>query len=157
MLQHILNRIGMQQKELSQLTGILPQHINSLIKGTRRFSVSSSLAIEDALGIDTDGLLYKCQCNFDISQAKKDRQRKPDLTKLRKTTFWDVDLEKIDWQKGKRWAILRVLEYGCQNDFDEIAKLYGRNSFISEINRHSNDLSPAILNNANLFGLIKNI
>lgn len=153
-LRHILNRLGISQKELSHLSGISPQHINAFIMGTRRFSIKSSFKIEEALGIEPSGFFYKCQCNFDIEQLKKQMRRCPDISKLRKTTFWDVDLDKVNWQKGKRWAILRVLEYGCKGDFDEISSFYGRESFLSELKGYKRSLKGEILRNASLFNLL---
>lgn len=153
-LLHILQRTGVSQKSLSDISGILPQHINALIKGTRRFSPKSSLAIEKALNLEPDGLFYICQCNYDVTQAKRASQQKPDTSKLRKSTFWDVDLEKVDWQKGKRWAIQRILQYGCISDFIEISKIYGRNSFVEELNRSKLLLQPDVRHNASTFGLL---
>lgn len=153
-LLHILRRMGISQKRLSEISGIRPQHINALIKGTRRFSPSSSLLIESALNLDSDGLFYACQCNYDITMAKMARQLRPNIYKLRKSTFWDVDLEKVDWLKGKRWAILRVLQYGCINDFIEIAHIYGPQSFLEEINNGKILLEPGVRANAESFGLL---
>lgn len=153
-MNHILHRVGMPQKELSKLTGIIPQHINALIKGTRRFSIEYSFIIEGALGMEACGFFYKCQCNYDIEQAKKEKQKKPDISRLRKATFWDVNLEKVNWQKGKRWAILRVLEYGCIDDYEEISRFYGRKSFLIEFMEAQRKCSDAMMRNASLFGLI---
>lgn len=153
-LQHMLHRLGMSQKHLSELTGIRPQHINGLIKGSRRFSPESSLAIEAALNIEPDGLLYACQCNYDVTQAKMAMQKRPDIARLRKSTFWDVDLDRVDWQKGKYWAIKRVLQYGCVSDYVEISRLYGRQSFVDEIEKGKILLDPGARNNALSFGLL---
>lgn len=51
---------------------------------------------------------------------------KPNLSKLTKSTFWDVDVNKIDWTKCMKWAIRRVLEYGNIEEIREIAKFYGK-------------------------------
>lgn len=153
-LQHIINKIDVTQKQLSVMTGVLPQHINALIKGTRRFSPESSLRIEAALGLETNGFFYTCQCNYDITMAKKAKQSKPDFNSLRKSTFWDVDLEKVDWDKGRRWAIQRVLEYGCKGDFAEIARLYGIDSVREEFARLKRSHNGNLLRNASNFGLL---
>lgn len=153
-LLHILKSIGMSQIELSKSTGIRPQHINSLIKGGRRFSPVSSLNIEKAIGIDYDGFFYMCQCNFDIGQYKKTMQNKPNISNLRKSTFWDVNLEEVDWKKGRRWAILRVLEYGTKEDIDELVNFYGVESFRNEIRQGSSLSSIHIQEKAVKFGLL---
>lgn len=153
-LRHILHRINMSQKELSIRADISTQHINALIKGTRRFSINSSFAIESSIGLEASGFFFKCQCNYDIRQKKKLMQKSPDISKLRRITFWDVNLEEVNWQKGKRWAILRVLEYGCKDDFDEISKFYGRESFLAEYNEYKGALRNVLLRNAVRFNLI---
>lgn len=153
-LQHILCRKNMTQKELSRLSGICTQHINAFIKGKRRFSVTSSMTIEKALGLDCDGLFYICQCRYDIAMEKKRLQSKPNIANICRATFWDVDLEKIDWQKGKRWAIQRVLEYGSESDYDEIVKFYGLDSIKKEIACFSDSLSFYARRNATKLGLL---
>lgn len=153
-LRHILHRLGLSQKEFSCLSGISPQHINAYIKGTRRFSIKTSFKIEETLGIEATGFFYKCQCNYDVEQIKKSMRKSPDISKLRKATFWDVNLEEVNWQIGKRWAILRVLEYGCKDDFDEISRFYGRESFLSELKGYKSDLKGEIIRNASRFNLL---
>jgi hypothetical protein len=39
--------------------------------------------------------------------------------------FWDVDREKIDFNKNKKWLVHRVLEYGLLKDWIIIKKYYG--------------------------------
>lgn len=39
--------------------------------------------------------------------------------------FWDVDRERIDFNKNKKWLIHRVLEYGLLKDWVLIYKYYG--------------------------------
>jgi hypothetical protein len=39
--------------------------------------------------------------------------------------FWDVDREKFDFSKNKKWLIHRVLEYGLLKDWVLIYKYYG--------------------------------
>jgi hypothetical protein len=39
--------------------------------------------------------------------------------------FWDVDREKIDFNKNKKWLVHRVLEYGLLKDWILINKYYG--------------------------------
>ena len=39
--------------------------------------------------------------------------------------FWDVEREKIDFNKNKKWLIHRVLEYGLLKDWVLISEYYG--------------------------------
>ena len=130
----ILNRIVQQkhihQTTLAQTTGLIPQRINDLIMGRRRFTPQNSFMLEQALGITSQGFFYKIQANHDIYQAQlAESQPKPNLSILTPTTFWDVDLSKIEWQKCRDWAIRRVLEYGTQEEIEELYRFYGHDAF----------------------------
>jgi plasmid maintenance system antidote protein VapI len=130
----ILNRIAQQehlhQTTLAQKTGLIPQRINDLIMGRRRFTPQNSFALEQALGISLPGFFYKIQSNHDIYQAQlADNQLKPDISLLSQTTFWDVDLSKIEWMKCRDWAISRVLEYGTKEEIEELHRFYGHQAF----------------------------
>lgn len=132
----ILDRIFMQQKkqkcQVAKEVGILPQRINDLIHGTRRFTTNISMSLEHALGIDIPGFFYLIQANHDVYLAVQEATNalKPDLTILTKTTFWDVDLEKIDWTKCKPWALRRVLEYGNAEEIRELDRFYGHDALM---------------------------
>ena len=130
----ILYRIA-QQKHLHQTalalkTGLIPQRINDLIMGRRRFTPQNSFMLEQALGISLQGFFYRIQANHDIYQAQlAEYQPKPNLSILTQTTFWDVDLKKIEWTKCQDWAIRRVLEYGTKEEIEELHRFYGHDAF----------------------------
>ena len=130
----ILNRIVQQkhihQTTLAQKTGLIPQRINDLIMGRRRFTPQNSFILEQALDISLQGFFYKIQANHDIYQAQlTSGQPKPNLNKLTQTTFWDVDLSKLEWMKCRDWAIRRVLEYGTPEEIKELYRFYGHDAF----------------------------
>ena len=130
----ILYRIA-QQKHLHQTalalkTGLIPRRINDLIMGRRRFTPQNSFMLEQALGISLQGFFYRIQANHDIYQAQlAEYQPKPNLSILTQTTFWDVDLKKIEWTKCQDWAIRRVLEYGTKEEIEELHRFYGHDAF----------------------------
>ena len=131
----ILHRIAQKQHlaqtALSQKTGIIPQRINDLIMGRRRFTPHNSLVLEQALGISHQGFFYLIQANHDVYLTHlAENQAKPDLNLLSQTTFWDVDLSKIDWAESCDWAIRRVLEYGNPSEIKELYRFYGREAFV---------------------------
>jgi hypothetical protein len=39
--------------------------------------------------------------------------------------FWDVEREKIDFNRNKKWLVHRVLEYGLLKDWVLVSKYYG--------------------------------
>lgn len=137
----ILYRI-VQQKHISQITlaqkaKMIPQRINDLIMGRRRFTPQISFMLEQALGITSQGFFYKIQANHDIYQAQlADSQLKPDLNILTTTTFWDVDLSKLEWMKCQDWAIRRVLEYGSKEEIEELYRFYGHDAFVTVKENH---------------------
>ena len=49
-----LKERGIKQKDLAAKIGILPSHLNELIKGKRSFTVEFAMALEKELGIPYD-------------------------------------------------------------------------------------------------------
>lgn len=47
---------------------------------------------------------------------------KPDISSL---AFWDVDFEKINFEKNSLFVMEKVLNYGLWNDIIELIKFYG--------------------------------
>ena len=129
-LYRIVQQKHLHQNALAQKTGLIPQRINDLIMGRRRFTPQNSFILEQALNISLQGFFYKIQANHDIYQAQlTSGQPKPNLNKLTQTTFWDVDLEKLEWTKCQDWAIRRVLEYGTTEEIEELYRFYGHDAF----------------------------
>ena len=129
-LYRIVQQKQMHQTTLAQKTGLIPQRINDLIMGRRRFTPQNSIILEQALDISLQGFFYKIQANHDIYQARlTGNQPKPNLSLLSQTTFWDVDLSKIEWMKCEDWAIRRVLEYGSKEEIEELYRFYGHDAF----------------------------
>lgn len=140
----ILNSIITQQQQskasVARLACILPQRMNDLITGTRRFTVETSLKLEKALNIPDAGFFYLHQAEHDIylSEVEQQHLKHPDLSQLTKTTFWDVKLDEINWISGQKWAIRRVLEYGEPNELIELCRFYGKDAFAEQVQ----DLNP---------------
>jgi hypothetical protein len=44
---------------------------------------------------------------------------------LSKQAFWDVDMNKIDYQKNAAHVVEKVIERGKAEDFDNLLKFYG--------------------------------
>lgn len=144
----ILNSIITQQRQtkatVARTACILPQRLNDLITGARRFTVETSFKIAKALNISDAGFFYIHQAEHDIYLLKRDQQRRhrPDISKLTKTTFWDVKLEEVNWESGQRWAIRRVLEYGEPSEGAELCRFYGTEAFEAEVQNLSSFRFP---------------
>lgn len=109
--------------------GEYPQTISAIIHGKRRMNSSLALRIEESLGLEK-GTLMIIQVYHDIKreEEKKAVKIKPDLSKLRKSLFWDTELEKIDWNKHRQFIIERVMERGTEMEKNMISELYGLTS-----------------------------
>jgi hypothetical protein len=44
---------------------------------------------------------------------------------LSKQAFWDIDMEKIDYQKNARHVVEKVIERGTEEDFINVLNYYG--------------------------------
>lgn len=136
-LQHILRQQQLKKQDVARAADIIPQRLSDLISGSRRFTPALSLRLERALQIPHHGFFYLIQSQHDIYQEERTAERRtPDLSLLTATTFWDVDLEQVDWEQGREWAIRRVLEYGTQEEVRELARFYGREALI-DIAQHT--------------------
>ena len=65
---------------------------------------------------------------------------KPDLTKFRKTLFWDTTFDRIDFTAHCRYVINRVFERGTEEEILEIIRFYGRDTILENLNRNGNPL-----------------
>ena len=50
---------------------------------------------------------------------------KPDLTKFRKTLFWDTTFDRIDFTAHSCYVINRVFERGNEEEIQEVIRFYG--------------------------------
>lgn len=127
----ILDRIIHQQRrtkvDVASSAHLIPQRLNDLIRGNRRFTPKNSMDLEQTLNIGIDGFFYIIQAKHDIYNEQKNSRlsEKPNIGILSKTTFWDVDLDNVDWPKCADWAIRRALEYGTADEIREMARFYG--------------------------------
>ena len=102
-----------------------PQTFNAITKGKRSLNTALALKIEKELKLE-EGTLVFLQAWYDIKKEKeKEKKNTPNLSKLRKTLFWDTDINQIDWEKQYKAVIQRVHERGNANEQNEIARFYG--------------------------------
>ncbi len=67
--------------------------------------------------------------------------------------FWDIEKNKIDFTKNKKWLIQRVLEYGLLNDWKIIYKHYG----IDEIAKMAITMKDIDVKTVSFIALLSNI
>jgi plasmid maintenance system antidote protein VapI len=104
-----------------------PQTLHAILKRKRSMNTALSLRIEKELGLE-EGLLMTLQVFYDIKEEKRKRTEhiRPDLSKIRKVTFWDTELKKIDWNAHRSFVIERIFERGNETERKEIIRLYGQ-------------------------------
>ena len=64
------------------------------------------------------------------------KERIKDNPQVSKALLWDVDTSNMtdeDWQKMKLFVVHRVVEFGVENDYYAIFKLYGGPEGVREI------------------------
>lgn len=125
MIERELQKKNISKRQFALSIDEHPQTLGAIIKGNRKMNTDLSLKIEEKLGFQ-EGFLMTLQVFYDIKQAKKDPNYKPDLSKFRAVTFWDTTFDRIDWKLMKISIIKRILEYGNQTELDEISRFYGK-------------------------------
>ncbi|RLD55276.1 MAG: hypothetical protein DRJ01_16860 [Bacteroidetes bacterium] len=65
---------------------------------------------------------------------------KKEISEFSSHLFWDVDINKVDINRNKRWLISRVLEYGLIEDWKLLVKYYGIEE-IGKVAKSIRDLS----------------
>ena len=126
MIERELQKKNISKRQFALSIDEHPQTLGAIIKGNRKMNTALSLKIEEKLGFE-EGFLMTLQVFYDIKQAKKDPNYKPDLSKFRKGIFWDTTYEKIDWRLMKKSIIQRVFSYGNEIEQEEIRRFYGTN------------------------------
>lgn len=74
------------------------------------------------------GVWFKLWYNSSMQSAS--------LAPLRKTLFWDADIEKLDAEQDAQFVIGRVLDFGNLAEWKHIQGLYGRKRIADAARRH---------------------
>ncbi len=130
-LERELAQRGLNKGRFAIAVGEFPQTLSAITKGKRRMTVGLSLKIEQSLEIE-EGFFMVLQAYYDIEQEKLQvtKDNHPDLSKIRPVTFWDTDINSVNWQKSKKAVIQRVFERGNRTEIEEIIKFYGEDVVI---------------------------
>ena len=86
-------------------------------------------------------------CYVSKRNKKISEKAKPAPKLLRRALFWDVNLEKIDFNLRKRYVIERVFERGNNEEILEIISFYGKKECIRII-KSANRLNQNAIFNA---------
>ncbi len=124
-LERELKKRFLKQRTLALSVGEHPQALNAIARGKRGLNIPLALKIERELNIE-EGSLAILQTWYDIKKAREmHKTQVPDFSILRKSLFWDTDIDSIDWEKQSSAVILRVFERGNEEEQKEITRFYG--------------------------------
>jgi plasmid maintenance system antidote protein VapI len=125
-LERILKKRKIAKGRFALSIGEFPQTLSAVTKGKRNMNTALALRIERELGLE-EGYMMTLQVFYDIKEEKsrQHREHKPELSRLRRSLFWDTRMENIDWEQQKRAVIRRVFERGTRAEKEEITRFYG--------------------------------
>lgn len=125
-LERELKKRALKQRPFAISVAEHPQSFNAIIKGKRNITTSLALRIEKELNLD-EGVFVILQAFYEIKKEKeKQASHVPNLSILRKTLFWDTDINRIDWERQVKAVIERVFERGNDEEKEEVTRFYGK-------------------------------
>ena len=133
-LQRELHQRQLKSGPFAKSIGEHPQTLSAIIHGRRSMNTPLSLRIEASLGLE-EGLLMTLQIFYDIAQEKQKHSQdlRPDLSKFRRSLFWDTSFENINFITHSRYVINRVFERGTEEEIQEIIRFYGQEQILQSI------------------------
>jgi plasmid maintenance system antidote protein VapI len=116
-------------EDIAMAIGEHPQILEEITLGKRTLNKRLAKKIEHELQIN-NGLLNTLQLHYKIKKSKlrhgrREHTARPDISKFRKSLFWDTRLESIHWNKQKLAVIKRIFERGNEQEKQEIIRFYG--------------------------------
>lgn len=115
--------------------GEYPAMLTDITKQRRSMPVKLAIRIAKELGAEEDYFVI-LQAYYEIEKVKKTEQKDaPKPIGLRRILFWDIDPEKIDFDRNRNFVIQRVFERGNETEIKEIIRFYGADTCISAINK----------------------
>lgn len=144
-LKRELKILGLKSKELVEGVDEHKQTISAILNERRGINPVLSIKLGQFFNTTEDYFLH-LQASYDVQQQlnqQDSEQNKPDLTKIRRTLFWDTDFDKIHWQRKKSAVIKRIFERGTDTEVQEIINFYGRPTVEKIIENTKNDFLPS--------------
>lgn len=142
-LKRELKKLNIKAVQLAREIDEHPQTISAITKERRGINPGLSIKLGDFFGCRNDYFML-LQASFEVENvAMKGTRSGPTLVgKIRKSIFWDTQIETIDWEKHKRSVIQRLLERGNGAEIKELIRFYGLKTIKEEITSITNTFSP---------------
>jgi len=80
--------------------------------------------------------LSKKKVPFENNEIKVERQpliKKVNRPNLPRVLFWDLDYDKLDWNRSYKTIMERVLDKGGEMDWEEMIRFYGRENVMKAL------------------------
>ena len=124
-LEREFKKRALHKRPFALSIGEHPQTLNAITKGKRKLNTALALKIEEKLSLE-EGTLALLQTYFDINEEKLKRENKtPNLEIIRKSLFWDTDINLIVWDRHYKAIIRRIFERGNETEKQELIHFYG--------------------------------
>lgn len=124
-LERELEKRLLKKRPFAISIGESAQAINNITKGKRKIPVAMALKIEKELDLE-EGSIVVLQSYYDIKFEKDKMKETPKLSILRRSLFWDTDINKIDWNRQHKAVINRIFERGNDEEKNETIRFYGK-------------------------------
>lgn len=118
-----LAKRGITQRKLAMEIGEHYQTMNAVIRGTRYLTIDQSLKMDKALGFP-EGFFAIVQTYYQISLAKRKKAEVNRVPAIRKSVFWDVDSDMLDWTIYKGFIVDRVNQRGSKEEIEKVKSYY---------------------------------
>lgn len=127
-LKRILISLGKNINDIAKLFHISLSEAELYIT-KKRLNENDSALLSEYFNIGAKDYFIILQQNHDrfLEKANISKTDSPNLNKIRKSTFWDVNINMLDWRKGYKFIISRIYEYGNESEKEEINRYYGTN------------------------------
>ena len=132
---------NVRKLDLANSINEFPQTINAITKQRRGINPKLSIKLGNYFNIDKDYFML-LQASYEVMNCWKAEKPNPFFRKIRKSIFWDTDINKIDLVNNKRFIIQRILERGNKTEINELINLYSKNGIKDEIKSINNVFNP---------------
>ena len=97
--------------------------MNAILSGARHLTISQSLKMDSELGFP-EGFFAIIQTYYQIALAKKGKAEYKTAPTIRKSVFWDIDPDKLDWNTNKEFIVSRVNQRGSKEEIEKVNEYY---------------------------------
>lgn len=149
-----LDNQNLKGSELADAIGEHKQTISAILNKRRDINPNLSIKLSKVFKTDKDYFML-LQASYDVKIiAESEKEKTPNLDKIRRVIFWDTDINKIDWNKNKKAVIQRVLERGNKTEINEVISFYGKKTISKVVKSIKESYLPSFEKNIIEYNLI---